>query len=91
MIGCGPGLYRKANAVSKSRSNYYNMGAPTSSKQRSKTGTRQETISLQPYQATSHIQNGSSQEELVGMAIGDKIMVTQSVLVSSDSRAQTPR
>ncbi|KAM0596389.1 hypothetical protein ACHAPN_004449 [Verticillium nonalfalfae] len=36
IIGCGPGLFRKAKAVSKSRNNYYNMGVPGSSKPKSK-------------------------------------------------------
>ncbi|KAM0324374.1 hypothetical protein ACHAQA_008155 [Verticillium albo-atrum] len=89
LIGCGPGLFRKAKAVSKSRNNYYNMGAADSSKPKSRTANGQD-INLQLYRNTVQIDNNTgSQEELVNLGRRDKIMVTQSVMVSSsreDSR-----
>ncbi|KAG7116484.1 hypothetical protein HYQ44_007103 [Verticillium longisporum] len=83
IIGCGPGLFRKAKAVSKSRNNYYNMGVPGSSKPKSKSAHGND-IDLQAYRNTVQINNDtSSQEELVNMGGRDKIVVTQSVMVSS--------
>ncbi|EEY16474.1 conserved hypothetical protein [Verticillium alfalfae VaMs.102] len=83
IIGCGPGLFRKAKAVSKSRNNYYNMGVPGSSKPKSKSAHGND-IDMQAYRNTVQINNDtSSQEELVHMRGRDKIVVTQSVMVSS--------
>ncbi|KAM0279908.1 hypothetical protein ACHAQH_004349 [Verticillium albo-atrum] len=84
-IGCGPGLYRKAKAVSKSRNNYHNMGVPDSSKPKSKSAHGND-IDLQAYRNTNTVQinnDTSSQEELVNMGHADKIVVTQSVVVNS--------
>ncbi|KAM0631099.1 hypothetical protein D7B24_005479 [Verticillium nonalfalfae] len=83
IIGCGPGLFRKAKAVSKSRNNYYNMGVPGSSKPKSKSANGND-IDMQAYRNTVQINNDtSSQEELVHIRGRDKIVVTQSVMVSS--------
>ncbi|EGY19316.1 uncharacterized protein VDAG_09776 [Verticillium dahliae VdLs.17] len=83
IIGCGPGLFRKAKAISKSRNNYYNMGVPGSSKPKSKSAHGND-MDMQAYRNTVQINNDtSSQEELVNMRGRDKIVVTQSVMVSS--------
>lgn len=93
MVGCGPGLYRKAKAVySNTPVHAYNSRGyiKTTADRRPETkgnaddeyGFPMKTMSID---IAARVSRGDSEEELVGQEINGKIRVTRSVVVSHKS------
>jgi hypothetical protein len=91
IVGCGPGLYRKARAVATSRQQYYydNKGYIKTGSSKAKAGVvnskNGDTIQMKTWPATTVVETrgiGGSQEELVRDVEAGRIQVTQSFNVS---------
>jgi hypothetical protein len=81
IVGCGPGFYRKATSVSKSRKiPYYNVESHTKvSKGREIDGTEGGLVPLHPITSNKIVsgQKTDSQEELVGIRVDKKFSVIE--------------
>lgn len=81
IVGCGPGFYRKATTVSKSKQTpYYNAGDHSkASKCRNLDGTEGGLVPMHPIPTSdiSPADRTDSQEELVGIRVQTKFSVME--------------
>jgi hypothetical protein len=81
IVGCGPGFYRKATSVSKSRKTpYYNVESHTKvSKGRNIDGNKGVMVPLHPITPNKIVpgRRTDSQEELVGIIVDKKFSVIE--------------
>ncbi|KAI4638793.1 hypothetical protein J4E93_009821 [Alternaria ventricosa] len=90
IVGCGPGLYRKAKAVySTTQVHAYNSRGYTKTTENRRTGTKGNTddeyglpLKTMSIDIVGPGDVGGSEEELVGQETGGGIRVTRSVVVS---------